>query len=258
MDKHKFFEKLFGSKTGSVIIILVVILFLIVTFIGFTAIYAMDDVNSAFKAMGFGMIMVWSCIFICYFIWATCFYNLNYGITDKDWKKIEDAKKSRSDGLTYNQEDINEEPLYNPYRDETFGLPPGTVRGMIAFTLLFGAIAMLIVSFGFECKVCANNLLVDQFEFFKTAFLMMVAFYFGSSSLKYLKKDTNGKPRVNTREELYKQNQEVPGEKAVTVSESDQKAGIQVLPVDTSDPSGENTPKDDKTPIIPVDPMQKK
>ena len=33
-----------------------------------------------------------------------------------------------------------------------------------------------------------NPLLIDQFEFFKTAFLMMIAFYFGDKSLRYLQK----------------------------------------------------------------------
>ncbi len=127
------------------------------------------------------------CIFICYFIWAVYFYNLNYGFSQKVWNKIEEAKENRAKGLMYNQADIDQEPKINPYKNETFGLPAGTVRGMIAFTLLFGSIAMLIVSFGMKNEIQPNGFFIDQFDFFKTAFLMMIAFYFGNHSLKYLK-----------------------------------------------------------------------
>src|SRR5690606_29030490 len=75
----------------------------------------------------------------------------------------------------------------NPYRSQTFGLPPGTVRGMIAFTLLIGGMSLLIVSFGTEYTGAELALVRQQFEFFETAFLMMIAFYFGDKSLKYLK-----------------------------------------------------------------------
>jgi len=57
---------------------------------------------------------------------------------------------------------------------------------MIAFTLLFGAIAVLIVSIGMRNQWDENTVFWDQYEFFKTAFLMMIAFYFGSRSLQYL------------------------------------------------------------------------
>ncbi len=62
---------------------------------------------------------------------------------------------------------------------------------MIAFTLLFGAISLMVVSMGMDGEINENSFFWDHFEFFKTAFLMMIAFYFGDSSLKTLSKRWN-------------------------------------------------------------------
>lgn len=167
----------------------VIVVFILISIYGFENIldYGHESSGQIYKAIGFGIIMLWACIFICYFIWAVYFYNLNYGYTQKEWKKIEKAKDNRTQGKAFRQEDIDDEPKYNPYQDQTFGLPGGTVRGMIAFTLLFGSLALLIVSFGIDTNFQSNSFIIDQFDFFKKAFLMMIAFYFGTHSLKYLK-----------------------------------------------------------------------
>jgi len=193
---YRILECLKAIKTSRWLIALVIILFLTLMIIGISKIlnHGPEAGGQVYKAICFGMIMVWVCIFICYFIWAVYFYNLNYGFSQKVWNKIEAAKENRSNGFDYNQADIDQEPKDNPYKNETFGLPAGTVRGMIAFTLLFGSIAMLIVSFGMKNEIQANGFFIDQFDFFKTAFLMMIAFYFGNHSLKYLKPIPNEKP----------------------------------------------------------------
>jgi len=148
-------------------------------------------VCAVYQAVGLAIIIVWACAFLSYFVWAVHFYNINLGVTEGGWKKITEAKNRKDSGESYSVEDIDAEPKYNPYKDQTFGLPGGTVRGMIAFTLLFGAIAMLIVSIGMENQLDANSMFWDQYEFFKTAFLMMIAFYFGSRSLQYLQGRNN-------------------------------------------------------------------
>ncbi len=191
-DKKSYWQKLkeraFDSNASYWLMGGVIFLFLVLMIVGTLKIMNQGTTScQLYKAIGFGMIMIWVCIFICYFIWAVYFYNFNYGFSRKDWKKIDQAKENRSKGNFYSQEDIDEEPKYNPYKDETFGLPGGTVRGMIAFTLLFGSISMLIVSFGMENEVESDSFFIDQFDFFKKAFLMMIAFYFGTHSLKYLK-----------------------------------------------------------------------
>lgn len=139
-----------------------------------------------FKTLGMCIAVVWACIFVGYFIWAVYFYNINYGYTDKDWENLEAARERLSLGEPVDPSEL-EEPKENPYKDQTFGLPGGTVRGMIAFTLLFGGIAIMVVSMGMDNDLAANTFFWDHYEFFKTAFLMMIAFYFGSRSLEYLK-----------------------------------------------------------------------
>jgi hypothetical protein len=123
---------------------------------------------------------------MAYFIWAIYYYNINLGIPEEVWDRINDAKEAKRAGDYYIEDDLTEEPHVNPYQSQTFGLPNGTVRGMIAFTLLFGALAMLIVSIGMENEIDPNALFWDQYDFFKTAFLMMIAFYFGTRALQYL------------------------------------------------------------------------
>lgn len=167
----------------------VIVITLIIGIWGVFAIFRNNDCGDCaiFKAIGLAIIIIWACIFLGYFIWAIYFYNINLAKTEGEWDIIKQAKHDKRSGNFYLKSDIEEEPTYNPYKDETFGLPPGTVRGMIAFTLLFGAIAMLIVSIGMRNELDPNSMFVDQYEFFKTAFLMMIAFYFGSRSLQYLK-----------------------------------------------------------------------
>ena len=246
------YNKLRNTNASYWLITIIVLLFLYLTFKGINHILADKTCQACiiYKAIGFGVIMIWSTIFLSYFIWASYYYNINFGITNKDWKKIYDAKQKRSDGQYYNEEDIEDEPMYNPYNDQTFGLPPGTVRGMIAFTLLFGAIALLIVSFGMESQIGEGNFFYDQFEFFKTAFLMMIAFYFGSRSLKYLKGDSSV-PVYNTKNAR----KSAPTEQLEITSPTDPRKK-EIVVINAEDPLGEVAPTAGQTPpITAIDPM---
>jgi hypothetical protein len=141
-----------------------------------------------YQALGVVVLILWGVVFLSYFIWAIYFYNVNYGLPEEEWDKINDEKKKLTSGQPFKQEILDEEPPSNPYKDETFGLPPGTVRGMIAFTLLFGALCILFVRIGVKNEVDEGTVVWDQHEFFNNAFLMMIAFYFGSRSLEILTK----------------------------------------------------------------------
>lgn len=166
----------------------------------FGAFMIYSDVNgNIFKALGLLVVVIWAVIFLRYFVWAIYFYNINYGLTDKDWERILKARERRTNGELVDDEELSA-PKSNPFRSQTFGLPTGTVRGMIAFTLLFGAIAMVIASLGEEGQIDPNSFYWDHFEFFKTAFLMMIAFYFGDRSLKYLQNRSNA-----AREKIFRE-----------------------------------------------------
>jgi N-acetylmuramoyl-L-alanine amidase len=174
---HRFF---FGG-TGLLTTVLTVLGLL-------SALFVYLEHGNLFQALGLVVSVIWVAVFLRYFMWSVYHYNINYGLTDKDWEKIFEAREKEKMGFPVNEKDL-EAPEVNPYRSQTFGLPPGTVRGMIAFTILFGGLSLLIVSFGTEYST-SNQLAVirQQFEFFETAFLMMIAFYFGDKSLKYLQK----------------------------------------------------------------------
>ncbi len=123
------------------------------------------------------LIVLWIGILVGYYAWAIYFYNINLGLTNEDWAEI---RQKEIDG---EQVKVREK---NPNENNTLGLPDGTIRGTLALSLAVGAMAMLIASMGQDNTVPLNKLFVDAFDFFKTAFLMMIAFYFGNKSLQYL------------------------------------------------------------------------
>lgn len=128
------------------------------------------------------LIIVWFGIVIMYLSWAIYFYNVNMGLTDTDWKHI---------FATRGTDNPIAEPDVNPNSDQSMGLPSGTIRAIIALTLLVAVLALAIIYFGVDRSVKENEILVDSLDFFKTAFLMMIAFYFGSKSLEILKPGGN-------------------------------------------------------------------
>lgn len=93
--------------------------------------------KNIFAIVGLLMLVIWLAVFMIYFVWSVYHYNINFGITDGEWAEIAEAKRQGRYLELENPDFQIREPKYNPYRSQTFGLPPGTVRGMIAFTLLF-------------------------------------------------------------------------------------------------------------------------
>ena len=173
---HSFFFK------GTVILTTLLTLFGI-----FGAFFVYVEHGNLFQAVGLATAVIWIAVFLVYFMWSVYFYNINYGLTDEDWNRIYDSKERQKAGLSIQEGELDV-PQHNPFRSQTFGLPPGTVRGLIAFTLLMGGMSLLITSYGTAYSGVDIALLRQQFEFFETAFLMMIAFYFGDRSLRYLSK----------------------------------------------------------------------
>lgn len=158
--------------------------------------------KNIFAIVGLLMLVTWLAVFMIYFVWAVYYYNINFGISDGEWAEIAEAKRQGRDLEDESLATKIREPKYNPYRSQTFGLPPGTVRGMIAFTLLFGGISLLVASMGTEeINPQLMQLRIQQFEFFETAFLMMIAFYFGDRSLKYFRERWKNPNQTTTNQE---------------------------------------------------------
>jgi hypothetical protein len=138
------------------------------------------------------IILAWLVMLICYYVWALYFYNINLGWSDDKWNRFRMQQEDAADETPA--------PNKNPHGEETLGLPPGTVRGTIALTILVGGLALTIGSFGMDSSVKPNQILVDNFDFYKQAFLMVIAFYFGVKSLDIL---TNKNKRSDTNTDSY-------------------------------------------------------
>ena len=175
----------------------ITMLLLFAGFIGALLILSDAD-GTPFQAIALFILTTWAIVFVLYFLWALYHYNINFGLTDAEWNEIYKDRQKAAQNQPISGA-APKEPEENPYKDQTFGLPPGTVRGMIAFTLLFGAIAMLIVSMGLTGDIPEDSFFWDHFEFFKTAFLMMIAFYFGDRSLRYLSQRWPSSPGTSSQ-----------------------------------------------------------
>ena len=130
-----------------------------------------------FFILAAAIIVAWLLILTVYYVWAIYFYNINRGWTDKDWDDQENKVLATGSAP---------EPDENPNAAESLGLPPGTIRGTIALSIVVGGMAMMIASLAMPDRLLQNEFLIDHFEFVKTAFLMVIAFYFGSKSLEFL------------------------------------------------------------------------
>jgi magnesium-transporting ATPase (P-type) len=147
-------------------------------------IFEKPDASAApnlYSSLATALVINWMIVLVSYYIWAIQFYNVNFGWSIKAWERNSEAKKDSTD------QKAKKEPESNPYNGQSLGLPAGTVRGTIAITLIVGSLAMMIASLGMDSRLRQNEFFVDNFEFFKTAFLMMIAFYFGNKSLEFLK-----------------------------------------------------------------------
>lgn len=148
---------------------------------------------SIFSLVALDLVLLWLGIIIGYLAWGIYFYNINRGLTNESWAIIKAEKdkkeKLREAGIEDCSESKSDFPEENLYKDESLGLPPGTVRATLTLTLMVGALSLFIYSMGDSQIKEGDSFIYDSFEFFKTAFLMMIAFYFGSRSLEILRKD---------------------------------------------------------------------
>jgi glucan phosphoethanolaminetransferase (alkaline phosphatase superfamily) len=113
------------------------------------------------------MVVSWTLILTLYYVWAIYFYNINRGRTFVH-------------GTVLHHDT-------NPNSEETLGLPPGTVRGTLALSVLVLAMAMMIASLAMPASMKESEVMIDHFEFLKTGFVMVIAFYFGTKSLEILR-----------------------------------------------------------------------
>ncbi|MEX0968314.1 MAG: N-acetylmuramidase domain-containing protein [Bacteroidia bacterium] len=161
-----------------------------------------DLTLNPFHKIALIIVLAWIAILLAYYGWAIYFYNLNFGRSDEFWSNFLKKQKEFSADPSKDVEavyDLLHAPKENPYGDETFGLPPGTVRGTLALTILIGGLALFVSFFGSErlFTVEEGSIIHDYFDFFKEAFLMVVAFYFGTKALGILQQERTKRHEKN-------------------------------------------------------------
>src|SRR6185436_15536936 len=152
------------------------------------------------------VMLVWLGLVVAYYVWAIRRYAVNNGLSDHEWKvlypalyagELEMARYQKlNQELLETQRALSEAgvkqapfvvPQDNPHASDSFGLPPGTVRGTLALTALVLFLSVEVVNLfhkGMETQ--ADQLI--------TAFMMVLAFYFGSRAVEVLQ--TRQKARV--------------------------------------------------------------
>lgn len=176
----------FSSTTILILALLVfeltLLVLIVMLILGLIPLQIGAEETPLFRLLPLVLVFGWLGLLTGYLAWCTHFYNYNFGRSDAFWKKfVARCREAEAEGRTEN--DVYDElaaPRGNPYAAETFGIPSGSVRGSIAMTILVAALGLLISLFG-GAPPSAN-----YFEFFETAFLMVVAFYFGTKGLSIL------------------------------------------------------------------------
>src|SRR5690554_744221 len=157
---------------------------------------AMMSINvvSILGKVALTIILSWLGILMAYYRWIIYFYNYNYGRSQQFWENFSKQALALPANGPKNENDLYEElgaPRGNPYSSETFDVPPGTVRGTLALSILVGATALTIIFFGEDHRqvLQSNSILHNYFDFFEDAFLMVVAFYFGTKGLDIIQRE---------------------------------------------------------------------
>lgn len=159
-----------------------------------------------------GIVVVWLVLVVAYFGWAIHFYNINLGMTSREWKVISPeiyASPKEHAAYVARREAVaaalNSDtggaptsstacalllaPKANPYRRDSFGLPPGTIRGVLALTV------MIVFVVAEVARAFGGNVEADRVADIRTVFEMVLAFYFGSRAVEVLQKaSTVAKP----------------------------------------------------------------
>lgn len=166
--------------------------------------------NPYFYASFFSFLLMagWLTAVFLYLRWAIDRYGRNYGLTDEEWKiinpeayandcEIKDYIKKRSQIIerAKNEHDLLNpgkpfdghmpgltEPLRNPYFNDSFGLPPGTIRGILALTAM---VAFVLIELA---NLFSPVNLEKDFSELMTVFEMVIAFYFGARAVEIFKK----------------------------------------------------------------------
>jgi len=155
--------------------------------------------------VSFSIFILWISILLIYYYWAIKYHVVNYGLSTKMWKILypeavavtdrgkkkflqlrkEVIERKSSENKERFEEDENEVvkppfdiPTENKYKCDSFGLPPGTVRGTLALTAVIMFLCVEAVNF------FSPYSLEDHFDELMLVVQMIIAFYFGQKAVE--------------------------------------------------------------------------
>lgn len=168
-----------------------------------------DMKNDPVVRFAFAIFIGWILIMLIYYFWAVRYHVVNYGLSKRMWKILypealartkkgkESLKRVRAAMVQRRVEeqarsaDLDEDyspvttpfepPKENPYKKDSFGLPPGTIRGTLALTALVMFILIEAVN------LFSKYSLEGHFDGLIVALQMVLAFYFGSKAVDVLR-----------------------------------------------------------------------
>jgi hypothetical protein len=207
----------------------------------------------------FAAFLLWILGVVVYLVWAIRFYVHNYGLSDHEWKVLNpevyatagkemqkyQAIRANSLAVSGSCETIDAPqtasnpspncppvcaPDRNPYQGESFGLPPGTIRGILALSAM---VAFLLIE---ALNIFSPNNLEGDFKELITVFEMVIAFYFGAKAIDIFNKrsETPAQDKV-----VAKVADDAPPRREPTPSNSTGRAGDST----STPPSASPTPK---------------
>lgn len=202
------------------------------------------------------LMCIWLLAVIVYLIWAIIRYAHNFGLTSEEWKILNPEAFARKPGEYDKYVQIRSQiidrskkefeilnpgkqfdgtipsfvmPSRNPYYKDSFGLPPGTIRGILAITSMF---AFVLIE-------CANLFspanLERDFSELLMVFQMVIAFYFGARAVEVFKK----KQDTKSNDEEMSTPSDTPSTKIEKVSTSKsitEEVQPEIKPVKTASP----------------------
>ena len=184
-----------NSKLITVILILGYML--LVGFI--TAIIAfVRDSDQFFFNLAASVLVSWILTVIIFYIWAIYYFHIHLAVGEDELNHLDAQSQDLGKAVAFGNK-----LLKNPHLGETLGLPKGTIRGTMALSLLIAGLSLLIASLEMNQTFDANALFVDNYEFIKTAFLMVIAFYFGHKSIAAISGRNQGIYRPGEESDYY-------------------------------------------------------
>ena len=145
------------------------------------------------RRISIAVVVVWFLFMLTAVFWAVRRFHFTGGLPRKKYEQLVEAVDEDDTIPLYLKE---EHYPQNPYKDETFGLPKGTIRGFLTLTLLI--INCLILYIGVYAPPTAD--FDDRVGYMQDAFLVMIAFYFGSKAADLLQNQRQRRSKYDREE----------------------------------------------------------